>query len=113
MPERLQKVLARHGLGSRREIERWIEEGRVTINLRPAIAGAQYRDGDRIAIEGREGTARLIEVAPQALIFHKVQGQAIGLEAERDGTGTDVESVIDKLPTTRGTRWIPINPMHA
>src|SRR5687767_13641440 len=78
MPERLQKLLARHCLGSRREIERWIAEGRVTVNLEPAQIGAQYQPGDRIAIDGKEVTARLsIEVAPQALLFHKSQGQPI------------------------------------
>jgi len=113
MPERLQKILARHGLGSRREIERWIAEGRVTVNLIPAVIGAQYRDGDRIAIDGKEVTARLVEVVPQVLLYHKVQGQPIGHEPERDATDAGAETVIDKLPSVRGSRWVPINPMHA
>jgi len=78
MPERLQKILARHGLGSRREIERFIAERRVTVNLQPAKVGDHYTPGDRIAIDGKEVTARLaIEVAPQVLMFHKAQGQPI------------------------------------
>jgi 23S rRNA pseudouridine2605 synthase len=50
MPERLQKILARHGLGSRREIERWIVEGRITVNLQVAKVGDHFTPGDRIAI---------------------------------------------------------------
>lgn len=126
MPERLQKILARHGLGSRREIERWIAEGRVTVNRAPAKIGDVFHPGDRIAVDGKEVTARLsIEVAPQVLIFHKAQGQPIAhderskhppvsvgedVEAHEPDTG---EAVIDRLPAVRGSRWVPINPMHA
>ena len=123
MPERLQKILARHGLGSRREIERWIAEGRVTINRLPAQLGAQFHEGDRVAIDGKEVTARLaIEVPPQVLMFHKSQGQPIARDGARDGERgeQDVESidedaretVLEKLPAVRGARWVPLNPMH-
>ncbi len=125
MHERLQKILARHGLGSRREIERWIAEGRVTVNLEPAQIGAQYRPGDRIAIDGKEVTARLnIEVASQVLLFHKAQGQPITPDERRNKPAIDAadgveypvdsaETVMDRLPSIRGSRWVPINPMHA
>jgi 23S rRNA pseudouridine2605 synthase len=130
MPERLQKILARHGLGSRREIERWITEGRVTVNLKPARIGDQFHEGDRIAIDGKEVTARLsIEVAPQVLMFHKSQGQpttqdersknprispTITGDAEPIEHAPDTaEAVMDRLPAIRGSRWVPINPMHA
>lgn len=125
MPERLQKILARHGLGSRREIERWIAEGRVTVNLKPAQIGAQYNDGDRIAVDGKEITARLsIEVEAQVIAYHKPQGQPISHDARRSQP-TDAETeepmhpadtgetVMDRLPKVRGSRWVPINPMHA
>ena len=46
MPERLHKLLAQHGFGSRREIEKWILEGRVLLNGSPAQAGASYSAGD-------------------------------------------------------------------
>jgi 23S rRNA pseudouridine2605 synthase len=126
MSERLQKVLARHGLGSRREIERWIAEGRVTVNREPVKVGAQYRTGDRVAIDGKEVTARLaIEVAPRGLMFHKSHGQSIGHDdrtqrppddadfetAPPDAEGS-VTAVVDQLPALRGSRWVPINPMH-
>jgi 23S rRNA pseudouridine2605 synthase len=129
MSERLQKILARHGLGSRREIERWIAESRVTVNLQPAKLGDHFQPGDRVAIDGKEVTARLaIEVAPQVLMFHKAQGQPIAHdERTKQPPGDDdaavaveahmsvdtEEAVIDRLPAVRGSRWVPINPMHA
>jgi 23S rRNA pseudouridine2605 synthase len=130
MPERLQKILARHGLGSRREIERWIEAGRVTVNRLPAKIGDVFQPGDRIAIDGKEVTARLaIEVEPKVLIYHKAQGQPISHDQRSARPPTDladesadetppadpegeVEAVVDKLPSVRGARWVPINPMH-
>jgi 23S rRNA pseudouridine2605 synthase len=113
MPERLQKILARHGLGSRREIERWIADGRVTINLQPAQVGAQYHEGDRVAIDGKEVTARLsVQVVPQVLIVHKMQGQPIAREEENEEHQEATSFVVDTLPAVRGSRWVPINPMH-
>ena len=48
MEERLHKLLARHGIGSRRQVETWIAEGRVTVNGQPAEVGQRVGDGDRI-----------------------------------------------------------------
>ena len=112
MSERLQKLLARHGLGSRREIERWITEGRVLLNGKPAQLGDQYRAGDRIAVDGRDVTARLKAEAPaQVLIYHKPQGQPL-VRGEEANVDDGFDSVQDHLPATRGTRWIAVNPMH-
>ena len=52
--EKLQKVLARAGLGSRREMERWIEEGRITVNNRPASLGDRVDDRARISVDGKQ-----------------------------------------------------------
>ncbi len=51
--EKLQKVLARTGLGSRREMERWIEQGRVTVDGRPATLGDRVTQRARISVDGR------------------------------------------------------------
>jgi len=112
MPERLHKLLAQHGFGSRREIEKWILEGRVLLNGRPAQAGASYSTGDRVAIDGRDITSRLkvSAAAPSVLLYHKSQGQPI------TGSGEDAESgksVMESLPSVRGARWLVINTMQA
>jgi len=106
MGERLQKVLARHGFGSRREIEGWMRDGRVLLNGKPAGPGDPYQLGDRVRIDGRDVTARLArEVAPAVLIHHKVTGESLDRGAAAGAT------LLDRLPSVRGARWIPVNRM--
>ena len=79
MSERLHKLLAQHGFGSRREIEKWMLEGRVVLNGRAAEPGDRYASGDQVAIDGRDLTSRLkiSAAAPGVLLYHKSQGQPI------------------------------------
>ncbi len=121
MSERLHKVLAQHGIGSRREVERWIAEGRIQINGVIAKAGDRYEPGDRVQLDGREVGKRLeFTAAPQVLAYHKPQGQPIerapaGRQvAEDSGQSPEVvaECAEERLPVQRGSRWLPINPMH-
>lgn len=108
MSERLHKVLAQHGLGSRRELESWIAAGRILLNGKAAQVGDRFTPGDRVVIDGKDITARLrVEAVEQVLLYHKPQGQPL----ER-GDDPEVESVIERLPAHRGVRWVPINPMH-
>ena len=112
MPERLHKLLAQHGFGSRREIEKWILEGRILLNGRAAQAGASYSSGDRVAIDGRDVTSRLKVTAgaPSVLLYNKAQGQPITSGGEESETG---KSVMESLPSVRGARWLVINTMQA
>jgi 23S rRNA pseudouridine2605 synthase len=112
MTERLHKLLAQHGLGSRREIEKWMLAGRVLINDRPAQPGDRYAAGDRVVIDGKDVSGRLrITAAPQVLIYHKAQGQPI---TAGDGDAEITEkSVMESLPAVRGARWLVINTMQA
>ena len=59
MDERLHKLLAQHGIGSRRQVETWIQEGRISVNGRAAEIGQRVRSGDRIVVDGRDVTKRL------------------------------------------------------
>jgi 23S rRNA pseudouridine2605 synthase len=118
MSERLHKLLAQHGLGSRREIERWMLEGRVVINGRAAQQGERYTSGDRVAIDGRDVTARLKvpSAAASVLLYHKPQGQPITAGGEGEGPGEGEASglsVMESLPSVRGSRWLVINTMQA
>jgi 23S rRNA pseudouridine2605 synthase len=115
MSERLHKLLAQHGLGSRREIEKWIVEGRVLLNNRPAQLGDHYNPGDRVAIDGKEVSARLrITLAPQVLMYHKPQGQPITPSSfDTEPTEVEARSVMESLPAVRGARWLVINTMQA
>jgi 23S rRNA pseudouridine2605 synthase len=112
MPERLHKLLAQHGFGSRREIEKWILEGRVLLNGRAAQPGASYSSGDRVSIDGRDITSRLkvSAAAPSVLLYNKPQGQPITASAEDAESG---KSVMESLPSVRGARWLVVNTMQA
>jgi 23S rRNA pseudouridine2605 synthase len=112
MSERLHKLLAQHGFGSRREIEKWMLEGRVVLNGNAAQPGASYSSGDRVAIDGRDVTSRLkiSAAAPSVLLYHKAQGQPITSAGEDADSG---KSVMESLPSVRGARWLVINTMQA
>jgi len=116
MSERLHKLLAQHGLGSRRELEKWMLEGRVVLNGKAALPGDRYSPGDRVIVDGKDVTSRLrVTAAPQAVIYHKPQGQPIGNELEADDA-SEVEaqsSVMESLPSVRGSRWLMVNTMQA
>lgn len=114
-PERLHKLLAQHGLGSRREVEKWMLAGRVLLNGQRAQPGDRYREGDRVVVDGRDVTFRLRVTADKAavLAYHKPQGQPVtALVAEDGEAATSDETVMDRLPASRGSRWLVINTMQ-
>jgi 23S rRNA pseudouridine2605 synthase len=111
MSERLHKLLAQHGLGSRREIEKWMLAGRVLLNNRPAQPGERYSTGDRVVIDGKDVSGRLkVSAAPQVILYHKAQGQPISAGDTEDAPE---KSVMESLPAVRGARWLVVNTMQA
>lgn len=114
MSERLHKLLAQHGLGSRREIEKWMLEGRVRLNNQPAQPGDRYNPGDRVSIDGKEVTSRLrVFAEPKVVLYHKPQGQPIAPTVEDESGEVAVKSVMESLPSLRGSRWLVVNTMQA
>ena len=101
--EKLQKALARTGLGSRRELERWITDGRVMINDRTATLGDRVLDTDRVKVDGRPVTFQAEEHPRRVLAFNKPEGLVC---ARRDPEGRP--TVFDQLPTPDKGRWISI-----
>lgn len=101
--EKLQKVLARAGVGSRRQIEGWIEEGRVTVDGKPATIGLRVEPDARIAIDGRAVPLTDVAVKPRVLLYHKPEGE-VCTRADPQGRKT----VFESLPTIRHGRWITI-----
>jgi len=102
--ERLQKVLARIGLASRREIEEWIRNGRITLNGTYAKLGDRYKSGDRVTVNGRvvdlDGRA---EEPTRVLLYHKPIGELV---TRRDPEGRPV--IFTQLPRPTRGRWIAI-----
>jgi 23S rRNA pseudouridine2605 synthase len=118
MSERLHKLLAQHGLGSRREIEKWMLAGRVILNNKPAQPGDRYENGDRVIVDGKDVTSRLlVNATAQVVAYHKPQGQPVearsGQLAGGDAVDAAAETVFERLPNVRGARWLAINTMQA
>ena len=95
-------MLARAGLGSRREIERWIEAGRVAVNGKAARLGDRVDDHDRLAVDGRA-----IDLAPaqeaRCILYHKPPGEVCS-RSDPEGRRT----VFGRLPNLKSGRWISI-----
>lgn len=101
---RLQKVLSQAGLGSRREIERWIEEGIVYINDVPAKVGQQITAVDKISIKGKVIANPLnATLATRVLLYHKPIGE---ISSRRDPKFAD--TVFDNLPHLKQGRWVQV-----
>lgn len=104
MDEKLQKHLATLGYASRREIERWIEAGRISVNGQPAQLGMRIGPQDVILIDGKP--IRKQSPAQQqirVLMYHKPVGE-ICSRADPEGR----PSVYDNLPRIPNSRWIAI-----
>jgi 23S rRNA pseudouridine2605 synthase len=102
--ERIQKVLARGGIGSRREIERWIEEGRLKINGERVTLGARIKPGDYLQINDRVVHWEKFTKQPtRVLLYHKPVGEVV---TRRDPDGRPV--VFTQLPKLTHSRWIAV-----
>jgi|SRR5579859_3686796 len=103
--ERLQKVLAAAGLGSRREIEGWIAQGRVTVNGKTAKLGDRVQPGDRVGVDGRpvKGLEHGSDTRRRVILYHKPEGE---LTTRKDPEGRP--TVFEALPRLRGSRWVSV-----
>ncbi len=100
--EKLQKVLARTGLGSRREMERWIEAGRISVNGKPATLGDRVGPRDRVALDGKPLDAAPAEET-RCILYHKPTGEVC---SRKDPQGR--RTVFSRLPKLKSGRWISI-----
>ena len=99
--EKLQKVLASHGFGSRRVMEQWIEARRIKVNGKVATIGDRVTGEDRIAVDGRLVSQKAVR--HRFLLYNKPAGEI----CSRD----DPErrpSVYKKLPRIKNQRWVSV-----
>jgi 23S rRNA pseudouridine2605 synthase len=102
--EKLQKVLARAGIASRRESERWISAGRISVNGKIATLGDRVKAEDQIRVDGnllREENTAVASV--KFLMYNKPEGE-VSTNKDPDGRPT----VFDTLPKLHRGRWIQI-----
>lgn len=100
--EKLQKILANAGLGSRRQLEQWIAAGRVSVDGQVAQLGDRVDPKAAIRVDGHL-LKRLPKAASRILLYHKPEGQLC--------TRHDPENrptVFDHLPMVRNQRWIQV-----
>ncbi|WP_333681207.1 pseudouridine synthase, partial [Dyella sp.] len=102
--ERLHKVLANAGLGSRRMLEQRIQAGEVDVNGSPASIGASVRAGDRVVIDGKQFVvATDSRDDAEVLVYHKPEG-VVTTREDPEGRPT----VFEQLPRLKGARWVAV-----
>ena len=101
---KLQKALADAGLGSRRDMEEWIAQGRVSVNGQTATIGVRVTSKDIIKVGGRRIYLRpAAEKRIRVLIYHKPEGEIVSSD-DPEGRA----SVFDQLPKIRGAKWLAV-----
>jgi 23S rRNA pseudouridine2605 synthase len=114
--ERLQKVLSRAGLASRREVEEWIRAGRITVNGEPAILGVRVGPSDQIRLDGRLIRQVHSGGAGHVFLIHRSPGESLQQPAEGvdQPVSDDVPEstpVLARIPRRAGRRFIAVSPM--
>ena len=97
---KLHKVLAQSGVGSRRDMEQMIEEGRVSVNGEVAHVGMRISFGDRIAVDGKPVRVRIAPPPPRVIAYHKPVGEVVTLDDPQQRP-----TVFRKLPRLSQGKW--------
>ncbi|MEO8487332.1 MAG: pseudouridine synthase [Betaproteobacteria bacterium] len=102
-PQRLHKVLASCGFGSRRAMEELILAGRITVNRMPADIGQKVGPGDEVRINGEPVKIRFAEPKARVLVYHKPTGELVTRDDPEERP-----TVFGMLPAIKDGRWIAV-----
>jgi 23S rRNA pseudouridine2605 synthase len=100
---KLHKVLADVGMGSRRDMEDLIIQGRVSVNGLPAHIGQRIGPTDQVRINGKQVHRKIQTKPPRVILYHKPSGEIVS-QSDPEGRPT----VFDRLPKPRQGRWIAV-----
>ena len=102
-PERLQKILAASGVGSRRQMEEWISNGWVQVNGKTAQLGDKVSPDDQVSVKGNAIKLKWADRLPRIILYYKQEGEIVS----RDDPQGRV-SIFDRLPQAASSRWVAI-----
>lgn len=101
--QKLQKVLAQAGMGSRRDMEELIKSGHVTVNGKVADLGMRVKEADNIRANGRTIKMRHPDRLPRVILYHKPEGEIV---SRNDPEGRT--SVFERIPALHSSSWVAI-----
>jgi 23S rRNA pseudouridine2605 synthase len=101
--QKLHKILAQAGLGSRRTMEEWIRAGRVSVNGAAAGIGTRVTSRDVIRVGRRVVRWPAPQRLPRIVLYHKPEGEIVSRDDPQERS-----SVFDGMPRIRGGKWLAV-----
>ena len=101
--QKLHKVLAQSGLGSRRQMEALIQEGLVTVNGAVATLGMRIAPSDRVQVKRKAVRLNFSDELPHVLIYHKPEGEIVSRNDPQKRP-----TVFANLPIVKGHKWVSV-----
>lgn len=100
---RLQKALAVSGVGSRRDCDEWVEQGRVSVDGKIALPGTRVEPGQVVRFDGKIIQIKWPDRLPRVVLYHKQEGELVSRDDPEGRT-----TVFERLPKVQSSAWVAI-----